>query len=94
MAATKEYAGITRATLDCLKQHFLSQGITPPSGDSGTAEQRGLKLSVTYVEAEQRLRFGIIEKPRFIAEDLVWTLLDSAVRGCAGEQKQPGGHTA
>jgi hypothetical protein len=83
MPETKEYVGITRSTLDCLKQRFQSQGVTPPAGDSGTIEQQGVRLSVTYVEAEQKLQFGIIEKPFFIAENLVWTLLDQAVKGCA-----------
>ena len=83
MAETKEYVGITRSTLDCLKQRFQAQGVTPPAGDSGTIEQQGVKLSVTYVETEQKLQFGLIEKPFFIAENLVWTLLDSAVKGCA-----------
>jgi hypothetical protein len=84
MAETKEYGGITRSTLDCLKQRFQSQGVAPPEGDSGTIEQQGVRLSVTYVEAEQTLKFGLIEKPFFIPDDLVWTLLDNAVKGCAG----------
>ena len=83
MAETKEYVGITRSTLDCLKERFQSQGVTPPAGDCGTIEQQGVRLSVTYIEAEQKLRFDLIEKPFFIAEHLVWTLLDRAVEGCA-----------
>jgi hypothetical protein len=82
MAKTKEYDGITRSMLDCLKQRFQSQGGAPPDGDSGTVEQQGVRLSMTYVEAEQKLQFGLIEKPFFIAEHLVWTLLDRAVKGC------------
>ncbi len=84
MAEAKEYLGITRNTLDCLKQHLQSRGATPPAGDSGIFEQQGVRLSVTYTEAEQKLQFGIVEKPLFIPEDLVWMLLDTAVRGCAG----------
>ena len=82
MADTKEYVGITRSTLDCLKQRFQSQGVAPPAGDSGTIEQQGVRLSVTYVEAEQKLHFGLVEKPFFIAESLVWSLLDRAVKSC------------
>ncbi len=85
MAETKEYVGIARTTLDCLKQRLQSQGVTPPAGDSGTIEQQGVRLSVAYIEAEQKLQFGIVEKPFFIPEDLVWTLLDSAVRSCTGK---------
>jgi hypothetical protein len=40
---------------------------------------------VTYIEAQQTLQFGIIERPFFIPEDLVWTELDNAVRGCGGD---------
>jgi hypothetical protein len=82
MAETKEYAGITRNKLDCIKERFQSQGVTPPAGDSGTIEQQGIKVSVTYVEAEQKLHFGLVEKPFFIAESLVWSLLDRAVKSC------------
>jgi len=52
-------------------------------GDSGTIEQQGVRVSVTYVEAEQKLHFGLIEKPFFIAENLVWSLLDRAMKSCA-----------
>jgi len=83
MAETKEYQDITRSTFDCLKQRFQSQGVTPPAGDSGTIEQQGVRVSVTYVEAEQKLHFGLIEKPFFIAENLVWSLLDRAIKSCA-----------
>jgi len=83
MAETKEYMGITRSTLDCLKQRLRSQGMTPPAGDDGTIEQQGVKLSIKYVEAEQKLHFALIEKPFFVLEDLVWTLVDGAVKGCA-----------
>ena len=82
MAETKEYLGITRSIIDCLKQRFQSQGVTAPAGDSGTIEQQGVRLSVTYVEAEQKLQFGLIERPFFIAENLVWSLLDRAVKSC------------
>jgi hypothetical protein len=83
MAETKEYAGIARGTLDCLRQHLESHGLTSPSGDSGIIKQQGVILSVTYIEAQQILQFGIIERPLFIPEDLVWSLLDQAVKGCA-----------
>lgn len=85
MAETKEYAGIARGTLDCLKQHLESHGLASPAGDSGIIEQQGVILSVTYIEAQQILQVGIIERPFFIPEDLVWTLLDNAVRGCGGD---------
>jgi hypothetical protein len=83
MAETKEYVGITRATLDCLRQRLESRGIIPPAGDSGTFEQQGVKVSLMYIEAEGTLQFDIVERPFFVPEDLVWTLLDGAVRGCA-----------
>jgi len=82
MAETKEYRDITRGIFDCLRQRLQSQGVTPPAGDSGTIEQQGVRLSVTYVEAEQKLQFGLIEKPFFVTDDLIWTLVDRAVKGC------------
>lgn len=84
MADTKEYVGITRPALDCLKEHLESRGIIPPTGDSGTFGHQGVMLSVTYLEEQQILQFGIVEKPFFVPEDVVWTLLDGAVKGCAG----------
>ena len=83
MAETKAYAGIGRSALDCLKQHLESGGIIPPAGDSGIFGYQGVKLSVTYMEADQTLQFDIVEKPFFVPADLVWTLLDGAVKRCA-----------
>ncbi len=82
MAEAKEYSGINRATMDCLKLRFESHGITSFAGDTGTVEQQGVKVSIAYNAAEQRLQVDIIEKPFFIPADVVWTLLDTAVRGC------------
>ena len=83
MAEAKEYAGITRATMDCLKLRYQPQDMTSFDGDRGTLEHHGVRVSVAYIEAEQKLKIDIIEKPFFIPEDLVWTLLDNAVKGCA-----------
>ncbi len=85
MASPKEYVGISRNTLECLKKDLQSMGITPPAGDNGTIEYQGVQLSVTYTEAAEKLSIGILNRPSFVPESLVWQLLDARVQKCVGK---------
>jgi hypothetical protein len=84
MADQKEYPGIQRSALDCLKKDLQSMGITPPEGDSGTIEYQGVKLSIAYGSADEKLTIQILNKPAFLPESLVWQLLDGRIQKCAG----------
>jgi hypothetical protein len=83
MADSKDYTGIAQSTLDCLKTDLRSMGIEPPQGDSGTIEYQGVKLSVSYSAADQKLVLQIISKPAFVPESLVWQLLDGRIQKCS-----------
>lgn len=83
MADSKDYTGIAPSTLNCLKTDLQSMGINPPQGDSGTIEYQGVKLSVTYSAADQKLSLQIISKPGFVPASLVWQLLDGRIQKCA-----------
>lgn len=85
MADQKEYADIGRSVLECLKKDLQSMGINPPEGDSGTIEYQGVKLTITYAEADQKLTIQIASKPAFVPESLVWQLLDGRIQKCAGK---------
>lgn len=76
----KEYAGITREKLDDLKQGMRQRGLTPPEGDSGVIEAMGVKLSVTYANSDQILKFCILEKPAFIPAAAVWSQIESSLK--------------
>lgn len=85
MAEEKEYPGINRSTLDCLKKDLQSMGIAPPEGDSGVIEYQGVKLSITYTEPAAKLSIQILNKPSFVPESLVWQLLDGRIQKCGGK---------
>ncbi len=85
MADSKDYDGIARPALDCLKNDLRSMGIDPPSGDTGTIEYQGVKLSITYVAGSQKLSIQIVNKPAFVPESLVWQLLDGRIQKCKGD---------
>ena len=85
MADQKEYAGISRGVLECLKKDLQSMGINPPEGDTGDIEYQGVRLSVTYREADQKLVVQMMNKPAFVPESLVWQLLDGRVQKCMGK---------
>ncbi|MGH9470036.1 MAG: hypothetical protein ACRD1N_06820 [Terriglobia bacterium] len=85
MAEEKEYTGVTRATLDCLKQDLQTMGVASPEGDSGTIEYQGVKLSIVYDSAGEKLTVWVLQKPGFVPESLVWQLLDGRIQKCGGK---------
>ncbi|MGH9447352.1 MAG: hypothetical protein ACRD3O_16700 [Terriglobia bacterium] len=85
MANSKDYSGIARATLDCLKNDLRSMGIDPPNGDAGAIEYQGVKLSISYAEDGQKLSIRIANRPSFVPESLVWQLLDGRIQKCKGD---------
>ena len=82
MATSKEYTGIARQRMDCLRQSLTSKGITPQGEDTATVEYQGVKLSLSYDEANQVLKLNILEKPAYVPESLIWGLIDNSVQQC------------
>ena len=80
MGDYKRFDGVTLEKLDHLKQGLQQRGIKPPEGDSGTIESMGVKLSVSYLAAEQALEVRILEKPPFIPESLVWSQVEAPLK--------------
>jgi len=76
----KRYEGITPEKLQLLKQGLQKGGIKPPEGDSGTIEAMGVKVSVTYIAAEQALNICILEKPPYIPAALVWGQIEGPLK--------------
>ena len=68
--------------MDCLRQSLTSKGITPQGDDTATIEYQGVKLSVSYDEANQVLNLNILEKPAYVPESLIWGLIDNSVQQC------------
>lgn len=84
MAAEKEYPDVTEAALGELKQELQSMGIEAPAGTSGVIEYQGVKLSLEFTPAAQKLAIRILQKPPFIPENLIWQLLDARINKARG----------
>lgn len=82
MPSSREYSGMARSHVDCLRQNLQSKGITVQGGDNATVEYEGVKLSINYDESKQALQIEILEKPAFIPESLIWGFVDSTVKQC------------
>lgn len=82
MPDSKEYGGTSRDTLNCIRKDLRGMGINLPDGDNGTIDYQGVKLSVTYREAEQKLAVKILEKPAFVPEAMLWQLLEARIEKC------------
>lgn len=82
MAEVKEYTGITRGAVDCLRNDLKSMGISAPAGDNMAIEYMGVKLQVAYAEDSQKLDVTIVQKPVFIQDSMVWQFLDGKIQKC------------
>ncbi len=87
MDESREYTGVTAASLDCMKADMRMKGIRPPEGNIGTIEHMGVSLSFTYLEPET-LQFRILNKPPFIPEQLIWGFLEPVVKKCQQCQEE------
>lgn len=80
MPDCRRYEGITREKLNALREDMLRTGITLPEDGNGLVEAMGVKLSLSYVPAEQALDVCIIEKPSFIPTSLVWGQVEAPLK--------------
>jgi hypothetical protein len=84
MPLSKEYAATSREMLNCIRKDLEGMGINLPDTDNGTIDYQGVKLAVTYMEAEQKLSVKILEKPSFVPEGMLWQLLEARIQKCKG----------
>ncbi len=82
MPDSREYGGTSRDTLNCIRKDLEGMGIKLPEGDNGTIEYQGVKLSVTYFEADQKLAVKILDRPVFVPESMLWQLLETRIQKC------------
>ena len=78
MADQKEFTGVTRSHVDKIRAGLASKGIKMPAGDD--VEVRGpfgVKMQVTYLEPDKKLRLAITDKPIFITENQIWKVIES-----------------
>jgi hypothetical protein len=77
----KDYTGVTRASINKWREESARSGVTLPEGDSFTVEKSGVKISVDYAESSGTVKVCIVEKPGFIPESMVWSIVDSQMKG-------------
>lgn len=80
MPDCRRFEGVTAEKMEQLKQGLIKSGIKPPDGPAGVIEAMGVKLSVSYVAAEQALDVCIMEKPAFIPDTLIWAQIESPLK--------------
>jgi hypothetical protein len=76
----KDYIGVTRAALDRWREDALRAGTPLPLGDSFTVEKSGVSISANYVESTETVTICIVNKPAFIPESMVWSIIESTFR--------------
>jgi|HubBroStandDraft_1064217.scaffolds.fasta_scaffold1326042_1 hypothetical protein len=76
----RRFEGITPEKLDRLKQGLEKSGIKVPETGNGIIEAMGVKLSVTYVAAENALDVCILDKPMFIPSSVVWAQVEGPLK--------------
>ena len=73
----KDYSGVTRATLDRWREEAARAGAALPAGDSFTFEKSGVTISAAYNEAAETVTICIVDKPAFIPDSMVWSIIES-----------------
>lgn len=76
----RRFEGITPEKLAKLKETLEKGGIKVPEGGNGIIAAMGVKVSVSYVEAENVLTICILDKPAFIPSSLVWSQVEGPLR--------------
>ncbi|HMT08887.1 MAG TPA: hypothetical protein PKA82_12855 [Pyrinomonadaceae bacterium] len=78
MAKVKEIENVSRERLDQFRAKMKGYGVTVPPGDDVDIDAPlGVKMHATYNESAQVLTLEIIEKPMFVPESQIWSIVDS-----------------
>ena len=78
MAKTKEITGVDRDRLNAFRGKMKKLGVEVPEGDDVEVKAPfGVKMRATYNEDAQILTLEILDKPIFVPESQIWTVVDS-----------------
>ena len=80
MAKTKELTGVTREKLDQFRGKMKKFGVEVPDGDDVELKApMGVKMRATYNEAVEILTLEILDKPVFVPEAQIWSIVEGGV---------------
>lgn len=73
----RTYSGITRAEVDRIRGGIGKFGIKMPEGDDIEIKgPLGVKMGFNYDELNQSLTLSIIEKPGFVSDSQIWSVIE------------------
>lgn len=79
MAKTKDIHKITREKLNGFRAKMKKYGVAVPEGDDVEVKAPlGVKMRAVYDEPSQILTLEILEKPVFVGEAQIWSIIDGA----------------
>ncbi|MBL8181966.1 MAG: hypothetical protein JNL64_10200 [Blastocatellia bacterium] len=78
MANTKTITGVDRSKLDSFRGKMKKFGAEVPDGDDVEIKAPfGVKMRASYVESAETLTLEILDKPVFVPESQIWSIVDS-----------------
>ena len=78
MAKKKEIENVSREKLNTFRAKMKGYGVTVPPGDDVAIDAPlGVKMHATYDETAQILTLEIVEKPMFVPESQIWSIVES-----------------
>ena len=78
MANTKELTAITREKLDIFRGKMKKFGVEVPEGDDVEIKApMGVIMRAKYDEPTQILLLEILDKPIFVPEGQIWSIVES-----------------
>ena len=80
MANTRELTGITREKLDAFRGKMKKFGVEVPEGDDVEVKAPfGVKMRATYDDTVEVLTLEILDKPIFVPESQIWSIVEGGV---------------
>jgi len=77
MANTKELTAITREKLNAFRGKMKKFGVEVPEGDDVEIKAPfGVKMHAKYDEAAETLTLKIRDKPMFVPESQIWSIVE------------------
>ena len=81
MAKIKEINDIDRDRLNQFRRKMKSFGVEVPEGDDvEISAPLGVKMRAAYDEPAQLLTLTILEKPMFVPESQIWSIVESGTK--------------
>lgn len=76
----KDYTGVTRETLNRWREDAARTGTPLPPGDNFTVSKSGVTISAAYDETTQTATVCIVDKPAFVPESMVWSIIEANLK--------------